>query len=81
MKISVPLETTGPLTVKPNETDRLNPASEFSEEIPPRVTPKAIRKFSPAEKLLQNEKPLSKNVRKTRYGKHVNFPKLLCEEI
>ncbi|GFS43624.1 transposon Tf2-6 polyprotein [Nephila pilipes] len=45
--------------------DRLKAVYEFSEEIPLRVTPKAIQKFSLAEKLLQNEKTLSKNVRKT----------------
>ncbi|GFS83721.1 protein KIAA0100 [Nephila pilipes] len=45
--------------------NRLKPAYEFSEDIPPRVTPKAtpkaIQKFSPAEKLLLNEKTFSKN--------------------
>ncbi|GFT99538.1 transposon Tf2-6 polyprotein [Nephila pilipes] len=61
--------------------DRLKPAYEFSEEIPPSVTPKAIQKISLAEKLLQNEKILSKNVRKTIYGRDVHFPQRLCEEI
>ncbi|GFT81308.1 transposon Tf2-6 polyprotein [Nephila pilipes] len=56
---------------------RLKPAYEFSEEIPPRVSPKANQSFSLAEKLLQNENTLSKNVRKTRYGRHVHFSKRL----
>ncbi|GBN73255.1 Pro-Pol polyprotein, partial [Araneus ventricosus] len=58
--------------------DRCKPAYEFSETISPRATPKVIQNQFSNRKSQESNENLS-NVRITRYGRHVHFPKRLCE--
>ncbi|KAF8771126.1 hypothetical protein HNY73_018579 [Argiope bruennichi] len=58
--------------------DRCKPAYEFSETFSPRATPKVIRHQLSNRKSQEDNQNLS-NVRITRYGRHVHFPKRQCE--
>ncbi|GBN45240.1 hypothetical protein AVEN_250992-1 [Araneus ventricosus] len=58
--------------------DRCKPAYEFSETISPRATPKVIQNQFSNRKSQESNENLS-NVKITRYGRHVHFPKRLCE--